>query len=184
MSHFTKKQLLGGKNNVQKGETGALGRDPAEFRLLVPAETGGKLGVLIAASGLSHPGPTVEVEPLAIITITLENKNHSFQVIFHPPQNWGMRKKKGQLNPGTQSVQPTDNHSHKPDGLGSSRVEVVTNSWEGEADKGTSFVAGEKCLYNYISGLTPLAESERCKGILRPLWEQTLGGDKDLRSCS
>lgn len=44
------------------------------------------------------------------------------------------------------------------------------------------FLQGKKCLYNYISGLTPLAESERCKGILRPFVKQTLGGDKDLHS--
>lgn len=55
-----------------------LGRDSAEFRLLVPAETGGKLGVLIAASGLCHPGLTAEAEPLAIMTITLKTKNHTF----------------------------------------------------------------------------------------------------------
>lgn len=76
-------------------------------------------------------------------------------------------------------MQPTGNHSDKPEGLGSSRVR---NSWGGEADTGASFAAGEKCLYNYISGLTPLAENERCKGILRPFVEQTLGGDKGLHS--
>lgn len=70
-------------------------------------------------------------------------------------------------------MQPTGNHSDKPEGLGSSRVEVVTNSCEEEADKGTSFAAREKCFYNYISGW---------EWGLRPFVEQTLGGDKDLHS--
>ena len=44
-------------------------------------------------------------------------------------------------------MQPPGNHSDKPERLGSSRAEVVPNSWEGEAGKGTSFAAGENiCL--------------------------------------
>jgi len=70
--------MSGEKDNVRKGETKALGRDSTEFRLLVHAETGGKMGVLIAASSLSHPEPTTEVEPLAIVTFMSKTKNHSF----------------------------------------------------------------------------------------------------------
>lgn len=62
----------------KKGGTEALGRDSAKSSLLVPAKTGGKLGVLIAASGLSHCEPTAELEHLDIIIITLKNKNHTF----------------------------------------------------------------------------------------------------------
>lgn len=63
------------------------------------------------------------------------------------------------------------------------RVEAVRNSCEGEADKETSFAAIfiQKCLYNYTSGLNSLAASERCKGVLRPSVEQTIG---DAKTCT
>lgn len=94
----------------------------------------------------------------------------------------GEKKPKDRLNLSKQSMQPSGNHSDKPEGLQSLRVEVVRNSWGREADKGSTFAAGEKCLNNSIPGLTPLADSKRYKGILRPFMEQTLGGDKDLHS--
>jgi len=57
------------------------------------------------------------------------------------------KKKKVSLTPCTKPMQPPGNHSDKPERLGSSRAEVVPNSWEGEAGKGTSFAAGENiCL--------------------------------------
>lgn len=59
-------------------------------------------------------------------------------------------------------------------GLGCSGVEEATKAWEGEAGKGTSFAAGENCLYSYSPELTPLG--------VRPSVEQTLGGDRDWHS--
>lgn len=69
-------------------------------------------------------------------------------------------------------MQPTGNHSDEK--LSGWEAEGKPKQ-EGEVGKGTSFAAGEKSRTKF------LAES-KCKGNLRSFMQQTLGGDKDLRS--
>lgn len=61
-------------------------------------------------------------------------------------------------------MQPTGNRSDKSEGLGSSSADGTAKSWKGEAGKVNSFAARGKCLYNYITWPTPLAESRKVQG--------------------